>query len=201
MKMRIIFCVVLLCSCTVIGAQNSVEHVRNLTYPIIAVKSNLLYDATTTLNVGAEFGLGKKTTLEVPFNLNPWTFSDNKKFKHWMLQPELRFWNCEVFNGFFWGVHAHGGQFNVGGIDLPFGIFPTLENHRYQGYFYGAGLGVGYQWVLGKRWNLELGIGAGYTRFEYDKFKCQHCGEKLKESGRNYLGPDRVALSLIYIIR
>lgn len=199
--MKTFFCAMLLSIYTFADAQNSVDRVRNLTYPVLTVKSNLLYDATTTINIGAEFGLGKKTTLELPFNLNPWTFSDNKKFKHWMLQPELRFWNCEVFNGFFWGIHAHGGQFNVGGIKLPLGVFHTLEDHRYEGYFYGAGLGVGYQWVLGNRWNLELGIGAGYTRFEYDKYKCKHCGEKLKEGGRNYIGPDRVALSLIYIIR
>lgn len=194
------FVLLFLCIGGCLGAQNA-ESVQALTYPTVAVKSNLLYDATATINLGAEFGFGKKTTLEVPFNLNPWTFSDNKKIKHWLVQPELRFWSCEVFNGFFWGIHAHGGQFNVGGVKLPFGAFPTLDDHRYQGYFYGAGLGIGYQWILGKRWNLELGIGAGYTRFEYDKYNCNRCGEKLKEGGRNYIGPDRIALSLIYIIR
>lgn len=40
----------------------------------VAVKSNLLYDATTTLNLGLEVGLARKWTLDVPFNYNPWKF-------------------------------------------------------------------------------------------------------------------------------
>lgn len=32
----------------------------------VAVKSNLLYDATTTLNLGLEVGLARKWTLDVP---------------------------------------------------------------------------------------------------------------------------------------
>lgn len=198
--MKFLFAGILLCLCGYMSAQN-VENISPITYPSIAIKSNLLYDATTTLNFGAEFGLGKKTTFEVPLNLNLWSFSDDKRLKHWFVQPELRFWSCEVFNGFFWGIHAHGGQFNVGGLKLPFGAFPTLEDHRYEGYFYGGGLGLGYQWILGKRWNLELGVGAGYARIHYDKFRCEHCGEKLKSEVKNYIGPDRVAVSLIYIIR
>lgn len=198
--MRFFLSVILFFVCSYLSAQN-LETSHPITYPAIAAKSNLLYDATTTINLGAEFSLGKKTTFEIPFNLNPWTFSDNKKIKHWMVQPELRFWSCEVFNGFFWGIHAHGGQFNVGGIDLPFDLFPELKDHRYEGYFYGGGLGIGYQWLLGKRWNLELGVGAGYARIHYDKFRCEHCGEKIKSDVSNYFGPDRIAVSLIYIIR
>ena len=38
----------------------------------IAVKSNLLYDATTTVNLGLEFGLARKWTLDIPVNYNPW---------------------------------------------------------------------------------------------------------------------------------
>lgn len=200
MKIKVLLLLTVFCFSGYLSAQK-VESVHNLPHPTIAVKTNLLYDATTTVNLGGEFSLGKKTTLDVPLNMNLWTFSDNKKFKHWLVQPELRFWSCESFNGFFWGVHAHAGLFNVGGIKLPFGVFHTLEDHRYEGHLYGAGVGIGYQWVLGKRWNLELGVGAGYTRFEYDKYECERCGEKLKEGSRNYFGPDRVALSLIYIIR
>ena len=37
----------------------------------VALKSNLLYDATTTMNLGLEFGLARKWTLDVPVNYNP----------------------------------------------------------------------------------------------------------------------------------
>lgn len=181
-------------------AQNNTE-VPRTKLPSFGLKTNLLYAATSTLNIGGEFRINDKRTWTLPIGYNPWTFSENKKLKHWIIQPELRFWSCEAFNGFYWGVHAHGGEFNVGGLKLPFGMFPTLQDHRYQGYFYGGGLGLGYQWILHDRWNLELGIGAGYTRFEYDKYRCEHCGEKIKTGSRNYFGPDRIALSLIYIIR
>ena len=49
------------------------------------VKTNVLYDATSTINLGVEVGLAPKWTLDVSGNYNPWTFSDYKKLKHWML--------------------------------------------------------------------------------------------------------------------
>lgn len=79
----------------------------------IAVKTNLLYDVTTTLNIGAEFRLAPKWTLDVSGNYNPFKFGDDKKMKHWLVQPEARYWLCEAFNGHFFALHALGGQFNV----------------------------------------------------------------------------------------
>lgn len=69
----------------------------------IAVKTNLLYWATSTPNIGFEFGLGKRTTLDLVGGYNPWTLNkdDNKKIKHWMVMPEFRYWLCERFNGHF----------------------------------------------------------------------------------------------------
>lgn len=43
----------------------------------VAVKTNLVYDVTTTFNVGVELALSPKWTLDVSGNYNPWTFSDN----------------------------------------------------------------------------------------------------------------------------
>ena len=40
----------------------------------VAVKSNLLYDATTTMNLGLEVALARKWTLDIPVNYNPWKF-------------------------------------------------------------------------------------------------------------------------------
>lgn len=166
---------------------------------VVGIKTNVLYDATTTFNLGIETGLGKKMTLDISANYNPWEFKDHKQFKHWFVQPELRWWFCERFNGSFLGIHGMYGEYNVSNLDLPFGLYPGLKNARYQGSFYGAGLTYGYQWILGKHWNLEAAIGAGYARVKYDKYLCGECG-KLQESGhKNYFGPTKLAISFIYL--
>ena len=84
-----------------------------------AVKSNLLYDATATINLGVEVGLSKKWSLDLSGNYNGWMLGDEARFKHWLVQPEFRYWTCERFNGTFWGLHLHGGEFSVAGIHLP----------------------------------------------------------------------------------
>ena len=58
--------------------------------PAFALKTNLIYGALTTLNLGFEVRLSKRSTLDVPFSYNPWVFSDNKRLNHIMVQPEYR---------------------------------------------------------------------------------------------------------------
>ena len=81
----------------------------------VALKSNLLYDATTTMNLGMELGLARKWTLDIPVNYNPWKPSDGKRLRHWGIQPEVRYWFCERFRRTFIGIHGHYADFNVGG--------------------------------------------------------------------------------------
>ena len=84
----------------------------------VAVKTNLLYDATTTMNLGLEIGLGKKWSLDLSGNYNPWKFDDETRLRHWGVQPELRYWLCEKFNGHFLGLHGHYAKYNVGGMSF-----------------------------------------------------------------------------------
>jgi hypothetical protein len=166
-----------------------------------AIKNNLLYDATATPNLALEMALSRKTTLELGAGLNWFDFSDNRKLKHLLVQPELRWWTCDVFNGHFFGIHAHGAQFNVGGWDIPVGRLDTFKDNRYEGYLYGGGISYGYQWILSPRWNFEASIGGGYARIHYDKYPCTNCGSKIEEGKYNYWGVTKAALSLIYIIK
>lgn len=166
----------------------------------VALKTNVVADATSTINLAAEIGIKPKTTLDIYANYNPWSLGSNKQFKHLLLQPEYRFWFCERFNGSFFGIHAHAGIFNVGGVHMPFGMWGKLKDYRYEGEFIGAGISYGYQWVVNNHWNVEANIGAGYTYVHYDKYKCRNCG-KLQEKDKhtNYVGPTKVAISLIYL--
>ena len=170
----------------------------------VAVKTNLLYDATATINAGIEFGLAPKWTLDVSGNFNGWTMSHDRKWKHWMVQPEARYWFCDRFAGHFLGFHAHGGQYNIGHLknDIKFlgTDFSKLSDSRYQGWFIGAGVGYGYAWVLNKHWNLEGEIGIGYAYTRYDRFNCKGCGKKVEEDkDHHYFGPTKAAINLIYV--
>ena len=166
----------------------------------IAVKSNLLYDATTTLNAGFEFGLGQKTTLDISGNYNPWKFR-NYRLKHWLIQPEIRYWFCERFNRTFIGLHGHYADFNIGGWpDWSF-VSGNMQQNRYQGHLYGAGFSVGHSWILKKRWSIEASLGLGYAYIVYEKYPCTTCGTKSKDTSKNYLGPTKASVSLIYVIK
>lgn len=165
----------------------------------VAVKTNILYWATTTPNLGAEFSFARKHSAQLFYGLNPWKSSGGRSLRHWVLQPEYRYWFCESFNGWFLGAHLMGGEFNVSEVDLPFNLFEELKDHRYEGWFVGGGITAGYQWMLSRHWNFEASIGLGYDYIKYDKFECGECGEKLKSSDKHYLGPTKAAVSLLYI--
>ena len=66
---------------------------------------------------------------------------------------------------------------------------------------YGAGISYGYHWILKNRWSMEATIGAGYARLNYDKYACGKCGEKLGHNNKNYFGPTKIGLSIIYTIK
>lgn len=162
----------------------------------MGVKTNVLYDATTTFSLGAEVVLGSKTSLDVSGAYNPWEFSETKKMKLWMIQPELRYWFCESLNGHFIGLHLHGGQYNIGGINFS----DNIKNFNYQGDFYGGGISYGYQWIINNRWGIEAFVGLGYTHIKYDKYPCAECGSKIKSDTKNYWGPTKAGISFIYFI-
>lgn len=177
----------------------------------IAVKNNLLYDALLTPNVSVEVALGEKFTLDTQLGANYFFYTTNsispayttKKWSHWLLQPEVRYWTCDVFNGWFFGFHLHGGQMNVGGVNIPLFILQNkngmMKNHRYEGYFFGGGISAGYQLPISDRFNMELSLGLGYARLVYDKFKCATCGEREGQGAADYLGPTKSTLSLVYL--
>ena len=156
-----------------------------------SLKTNLIYDATTSISLGAELKLSPSFSLEIPVSYNPWTFNDNSKIKHLLLQPELRYWPCTPFSGHFFGLHGHYAIYNIGGV------WP-VRNNRYEGWLAGAGLGYGYHFALTDHLGAELEIGAGYAYLDYDKFPCERCGEKIGSGTRNYWGPTRLSASLVY---
>lgn len=169
----------------------------------VALKTNLFYWATTlTPNLALELGLTKQTTLEVGLGYNPWNLAgseaNNKKLVHLLGQVEYRYWPCEKFNGHFFGVHLLGATYNISGHELPLLFGKGSKDYRFEGWAAGAGVSYGYQFVLSSHWNLEAGLGLGFVRLQYDRFNCAKCAAKQNTAQRDYFGPTKATLAIIY---
>ncbi len=170
-----------------------------------SIKSNLFYDALGSLNLGIEFGLGGRTSLDIPMSYNPWEFGGGRHWKHFLVQPGFRVWTRDVFGGHFFGVHGHWSYYNI--ERAPFSDY--MKAHNFEGELYGVGVSWGHRWNFGGgraqsgirgggRWGLETELGVGYARLEHDIYECGDCGDFVKHETRDYFGPTKVALNLIY---
>ncbi len=184
---------------TIVSAQN------------IAVKTNLLYDASVTINAGVEIGLSRRTTLDISGNYNAWNTNTelNEKMRHLLIQPEFRYYFCERMKGHFIGAHAHLLQYNINGNHWLPNIFNSASNlrnmneakSRYQGEGYGAGVVYGYDWVIVPRFNIEFSVGAGYVYLDYERYGPSKCDPLIEQNSKNYWGLTKLGISFVYIIK
>ena len=165
----------------------------------LAIKTNLPYLATATPNLGLEMGVAKKFTLDLSYGLNPFALKENKKWKHWVAQSELRYWLCEPFYGHFFGLHAGGGEYNISRVKIP--TLADSQKSRYEGWATMAGISYGYSWILGDRWNMEATMGVGVMHTKYKKFDCPECGELQEEKKSTFLTPTKAAINILYMIK
>lgn len=181
----------------------------------VALKHNLAGDVLLSPNLALEVRLGGKATLDIygsynHFTLNDgkvmWTFSgEGKMMRHWMVQPEFRLWTCEAFNGTFFGLHGYAGQHNIFGMMIPpfnLGEYAGIKpEFRYAGSFYGGGLSVGYQWVLGRRWSIEASVGAGVTYMVHDVYDKADITTVLERKSMTMFWISKATLSVVFFIR
>ncbi|MCD8071819.1 MAG: DUF3575 domain-containing protein [Alistipes sp.] len=164
-----------------------------------------MYWATTTPNLSIEGAPSYKVSLDFQGSYNGWkhlgSADTNRKFRHWIVQPEVRFWIYEAFDGHFLGIHPFYGKYNISNIKLPLGIFKELDDHIYQGYGTGLGFSYGYQWYMGHHWNLEFEFGFGYAYLNYNKYDSEKCSPCLGRHHKHYFGPTKIGVSIVYLFR
>lgn len=168
------------------------------------LKTNMLYDAALSPNLAFELKTAPKWSFDFSVSYTPWELNDGKKWKHLLFQPEARYWLCEATGGHFVAAHLLGGIYNMGqwghGFKFLNNNLRPLADHRYQGWFAGAGIAYGYSWLLSRHWNIEAEIGFGWAYTRYDVYECKGCGRKTEtDRVHNYVGPTKAALNLVYV--
>ena len=186
----------------------------------LAVKNNLLYDLTQTPNIGFEYAVAKKRTVGLNFGINvSWHHAsggsgyffpfakgvshgehDKVQWRHILIAPEARYWFCQVFEGHFFGFNALASCFNMGDVKFPFGLYPSLKDHRRQGKAFGAGAFYGYSWILSPHWSIEAeaGIDVGFAHFK--EYNCANCGAFLRKDTKPFVAP-KIGINAVYNIK
>ena len=107
--------------------------------PIVGLKTNIPYWGTTTPNLGIEFRLAKKWSLDIEAGLNPFDGKNDdgsydRSLKHFRLHPEARYWFCEAFNGHFLGLHVPYLIYNIADIKILGTFLAVRQALEHRGY-------------------------------------------------------------------
>ena len=196
-KMRphiIIVCLVSLCSCLVSRGQ------------VVAVKTTALLWATGSLNAEPEVKVGQRSTLALALSWNPFTMNGaedvNLKWKHFMVQPEYRYWFCNAFNGHFIGIHPGYAHYNIGAVGWRNDTFGQFSQSRYQGDVVSVGVGYGFHWILSPHISIEAEAGVGVACTWYDRYCHWVCGQFYEHvDARWFFTPTKLSVSFVYVIR
>ena len=178
------------------------------TKTILALKSNLLYDALSWVNFSVEVPIGDKFSA-LYYHQFPWWRWGKANNEYCMrflsIGAEGRWWfkpmPCEKTEkrikrdklmGHFVGVYAESGKYD----------FERKRDICYQGEFWSTGLSYGYAMPIGKRLNLELSVSMGYASIAYRGYTPSEDYEILwrdpEKVGRwHYFGPTKAQVSLV----
>ncbi|MDD4399740.1 MAG: DUF3575 domain-containing protein [Dysgonamonadaceae bacterium] len=164
----------------------------------LTIKTNLPYLLTAAPNFGAEYAVGDRVSLELTVGANPFKLKGEKRLRHWLVCPEVRYWKEDALKGHFLGFHLLGGQYDLSGWDLPLEIMDGIKTSRYLGYAYGAGVSYGYLWTLKNNLGIEATLGIGYATFRYDIYSLGENPVKKADKRKGYIGPSKAAISFVY---
>lgn len=170
--------------------------------PLFALKTNLLFDVLTALNVEVEVPIGQRWSIAGEYIFPWWSFT-KKQITLQTLSGNLegRYWfgdrgKHDVMTGWFAGVYGGGGYYDV-----------EWKSKGYQGHFYTAGLTGGYAHKIGRNLRLEYSLGIGYFNTDYSEYRAFYCPDKgmrtltcVDKGTRHWIGPTRVKVSLVWML-
>lgn len=190
---------------TLLSSFTETKEKRKKTF-CMALKSNLLYDAFLIPNIGAEFYLGKQWTLSANWQYSWW--KNDRKHLYWRIYGGdigIRKYfgkaaSTRLFTGHHIGIYGQiltydvewGKRGMIGGI--PGGSIWDKAH-------YGGGLEYGYSKPIGKRFNLDFSLGAGYLGgiyYEYLPMDDHYVWQATKK--RNWLGPTKAEITLVWLV-
>lgn len=179
------------------------------TKPLLALKTNLLFDILTLINIEVEVPIKNRWSItgELTF---PWWVWDNHKADSRRNRIELingviegRYWlgnrkHRDVLTGWHLGLYAGCGLYDF-----------EYKAKGYQGeFFVAAGLSGGYSHTINKAKTLrmEYSLGIGFLQTKYRYYNAEFCENEIwhavecRRGNYNWIGPTRAKVSLSWLL-
>lgn len=156
----------------------------------IAFRTSATLWATATPNIEVSAPIDRHWTVHLPVAYNPWVFKDNSRLQQLTTMPGFRWWKQQANVHYFMSIYGIASRFHFGGW--------FNQKHRYNGKAFGAGIGAGYSFVLGRHWNIEAELGLGYVHANYDKCEWKQNSRLIGSYKEWKLIPTKIDVSFVY---
>ena len=180
----------------------------------VEIKANLPLAAVLVPNIGVEFQVGKKTSVQLDVLGSFWDSIDSEPLQLTQTFVEFRYYQKNNTSGWFVGGHLGFGMFTM---QKPYEILiydeysdqsnPDFDDYTHKsGRVVFHGITLGYKKRLNERWALEVFLGGGYS---FSMYKGYNGSERIDLDGGNYkdfngsgeIAPYRGGLMLTYQLR
>ncbi len=173
-------------------------------YAAIALKTNLLFDVATLLNVEVEVPLHRRWSIAGEW-IFPWWLCEKKQRCIEVLAGTIegRYWlgksdtspTRNNLEGWFVGLYAGGGLYDL-----------EWNRKGYQGeFFIATGISAGYVHKLSRDWRIEFSAGIGLLKTDYREYEAMYSTIDSKwhliwqrDGTYKWLGPTKAKISLVW---
>ncbi len=168
---------------------------------LFAVKSNLLFDAATFINVELEVPIGERYSIAGEW-IFPWWLSDSRQNCTQLLNLNIegRYWFgnrslYEQLTGWAAGLYVGGGYYDL-----------ERKGSGYQGeHILSGGIAASYTHSIGGSAKLEYSLGVGFITTKYREYEAEKCGNswllvRERYGHLTWFGPTRARVSLSFML-
>lgn len=174
------------------GKKQGVKAAKASDRPYMAIKTNVAYDAIGVMNLAYECQFANHWTAELPVMWSFWDWRQSLGMRGVALQPGVKYWFATPGDG-----HALGADIDLAWYNC------RRDEKRYQNTgrpLMGVSLNYAYSLNLGRGWKAEFSLGVGYINTRYNTYYNIDNGALISTRDRNYFGPTRVGISLVYAL-
>lgn len=167
--------------------------------PLFSIKTNLLADALTSINIAIEIPIRERWSVEAEWMFPWWIFNNNKYYNQLLMGTlEGRYWlrtkrQTEVLSGHAIGLYVSAGYYDF-----------QWEKKGYQGEIIpSVGLSYTYAHLIGKHFRMEYSLGVGILNTKYRQYTANDNYDQfpwLKNGSTLWFGPTKTEISLVWVI-